>query len=159
MSSNPNWPRWIFASTSKHFNDRRGDVSFYIEGQERNVPAAVDLFEFRMDGPYETELNKNYWKLFIEVSLLIQSTKDDKDYHRVHRLAGQIASAFTSIPVYKYGDGVDDDQSLLGCLNLVQSIGKRERIQINHFGQIDPSTPIIQSSVEGHYDMYLDTSN
>lgn len=157
MASNPNWPRWLFASTSKHFNDRRGDVSFYIEGQERNVPAPKDLFEFRMDGPYETELNKNYWRLYIEISILIQSTKDDSDYHRIHRHCGTVASAFTTIPVYKYGDGVDDDQSLLGCLTLIQDVGKRERIQINHFGQIDASTPLLQSSVEGHYEMTLTT--
>jgi hypothetical protein len=154
MASNPNWPRWIFASVSKHFHDCRGALAFYIEGQERNALTG-DLLELRMDGPYQTEINKGYWKLFIEVSMLIQAIKDAKDYHKVHRYAGQVAAAFTSIPVYKYGDGVDDDQTVLGCLELVQDIGKRERIQINHFGQIEPSTPIIQSSVEGHYELFL----
>lgn len=156
MASDPNWPRWLFASVSKHFLDRRGDLAFYIEGQERTVPAPSELLEFRMDGPYETEINKNYWKLFIEVSILIQSTKDGADFHKIHRHCGQVAAAFTSIPVYKYGDGVDDDQSMFGCLTLVQDIGKRERIQINHFGQIAPDVQLMQSSVEGHFEMFLD---
>jgi hypothetical protein len=159
MPSDPNWPRWIFASVSKHFQDRRGTLTFYIEGQERDSPMPTDLLEFRMDGPYETEISKNYWDLYIEVSILIQAMKDDKDYHRIHRYCGLVAQAFTSIPVYKYGDGVDDDQTLLGCLNLVQNVGKHERIQINHFGQIEKDTPLLQSSVEGHYRMDLSTDN
>lgn len=157
MPANPNWPRWIFASVSKHFYDRRGTIAFYIEGQERTVPAPKDLLEFRLDGPYLTEVNKDYWRLYIEVSILIQAIKDDTDYHRIHSHTGLVAQAFTTIPVYKFGDGVDDDQTQLGCLELVQNLGKRERIQINNFGQIEQTTPLIQSSVEGHFEMYLST--
>lgn len=157
MPANQNWPRWIFASVSKHFNDRRGGLAFYIEGQERNVPAPKDLLELRLDGPYLTEVNKDYWRLYIEVSILIQAIKDDADYHRIHSHSGLVAQAFTTIPVYKFGVGVDDDQTQLGCLELVQNLGKRERIQINNFGQIEQSTPLLQTSVEGHYEMYLTT--
>lgn len=158
MSSNPNWPRWIFASTSKHFQDRLGSLAFYIEGQERTKQTTTDLIEYRMDGPYETEVNKDYWELYIEISILVQATKDGKDFHRIHRNVGLVAAAFTSIPVYKLGNSVDDDQSLLGCLELVQNVGHHERIQINHFGQIEKDTPLLQSSVEGHYKMHLTTT-
>lgn len=157
MPANHNWPRWIFASVSKHFSDRRGTLAFYIEGQERTVPAPKDLLELRLDGPYLTEVNKDYWRLYIEVSVLVQAIKDDSDYHRIHGHTGLVAQAFTTIPVYKFGDGEDDDQTQLGCLELVQNLGKRERIQINNFGQIEQSTPLLQSSVEGHFEMYLTT--
>jgi hypothetical protein len=159
MPVNPHWTRWVFASVSKHFYDRRGDVAFYIEGQERDTPAPENLLEFRLDGPYFTQMSKNTWRLYVEVSLLVQCAKTGKDYHAIHKITGQVAEAFTSIPVYKYGDTVGvDDNSFVGCLTLVQELGKRERIQTNNFGQIGPDTQLLQSSVEGHYTMDLEIS-
>lgn len=157
MAINPNWARWIFASVSKHFYDRRGTTTFYIEGQERDVPAPANLIEFRLDGPYYTQLSRKSWRLYVEVSLLVQSIKDGNDYHTIHRLTGQIAEAFTSIPVYRFGNSTDDDSLQFGCLTLVQELGKRERVQTNNFGQIGPDTQLLQSSVEGHYTMDLET--
>lgn len=157
MAMNPNWPRWIFASLSKHFYDRRGGYAFYIEGQERDVPAPPQLIELRVDGPYATELTMNHWRLYTEVSVLVQCTKDMADYHLIHRITGLVAAAFTDLPVYKYGDGDDDDQTQFGCMQLIQDIGRRERIQINNFGQISQDVPLLQSSIEGHYELLLST--
>lgn len=157
MPSNRHWPRWVFASVCKHFNDRKEALPLYIEGQHRDANPPKDFLELRMDGPYLTEESKDYWRLYIEISILVQSTVDDQDYHRIHKSVGQVAEAFTEgISVFKYGDGDDDDQSLIGCLQLVQDLGKRERIQINHFGQVEAATPLRMASVEGHYVMYLD---
>ena len=152
---NQHWPRWIFASISKHFDDRKGNLPLYIEGQLRQ-PGVKDLLELRIDGPYLTEESRNYWRLYVEVSVIVQSTMDAHDYHRIHRNCGFVASLFTAIPLYKLGDSVDDNPTeQFGCLSLVQDIGKRERIQINHFGKIDPATDLLQSSVEAHYVTHL----
>lgn len=154
---NQHWPRWIIASISKHFADRVGTLPLYIEGQKR--PTGVkDLLELRMDGPYITEESHNYWRLYMEVSVIVQSTMDATDYHRIFRNCGLVASLFTTIQLYKFGDGPDDAPTeTIGCLSLIQDIGKRERIQINHFGILDPSTSLLQSSVEAHYVTHLST--
>jgi len=152
---NPHWPRWIFASISKFFADRL--TPLYIEGQFRQ-PGVKDLYELRIDGPYCTEESHNYWRLYVEVSVLVQSTMDATDYHRIHKSCGLAAAVFTAIPLYKFGDGVDDDpDEQWGCLQLAQDVGKRERIQINHFGIIDQNTALQQSSVEGHYVTHIST--
>ena len=155
MSSNVNWPRWIFASTSKYFYDRRGDIDFYIEGQQRISGTGKDLIEFRLDGPLMSELTKDEWYLEIDINLLIQCVKDDLDYYRTHKICGSVAQAFTAIPIYKYGDGTDDDQSQIGCMTLTKGPGRRDGVQINHFGQIGSDTLLMQSSVEGHFHMTI----
>jgi hypothetical protein len=76
--------------------------------------------------------------------------------HSLHRGLGVAMTAFTqSISVYKYGDGPNDDQTLIGCLDLLQDERKRERVQVNNFGIIESSTMIQQGTVEGHYEMFL----
>jgi len=121
----------------------------------RETRVLKDFIEFRQDGPYLTEVCKGVWRVFIEVNILVQSAMDDKNFHRIHTNVGIVAAAFTSIPVYKYGNNAQDDQSLLGCLQLVSDARGKERIQISHFGRIDVGTPLHQSTVEGHYEMFL----
>lgn len=151
-----NMPRWIFASISKHFFDRRNGVDFYIEGQHRDAKINKELIELRIDGPYVTEMSKDVYKYYTEVSVLIQTLKNDKDYHRIHTLTGMIAAAMTDINVYKFGKGLQDDATqFVGCLQLVQDVPSRERVQINNFGQIETSTPLMQASVEAHYKLII----
>lgn len=151
-------PRWLFASVTKHFDNALSAYNVFIEGQPRTaLKDKVDTIEIRMDGPYLTEMTKNHFYLTVEINILIQCIKNDKDYHKIHRLAGVVLNEFKyGIPIYKYGDGVDDTGEQIGCLERMEVPGdKRDRIQVNHFGQIDPKVPIDQSSVEGHYRMDL----
>lgn len=158
----PRLGRWIFASVSDHFNTRRGTLPMYIEGEPR--PTAVkDFFELRMDGPDYTELSHNLFNVFIEVNCLVQSTCDDKNYHRIHHYCAIVAYMFDNIQIYRYGNGSDpnaplydpaNDQSFIGCLTLEQSSGKTgEKLVTRHFGIIEPKTMLMQSCVEGHYSM------
>lgn len=151
-----NWPRWIFASCSYHFEQNVGGITMFTEGTHRDTELLPEFIEFRMDGPYFTQLNKNYWHCYFEINILLQATMLDTDFHAIHRLAGTVAAAFTEIQIFKYGEGLDDDDSLIACANLKQDVRKRERIQINHFGQVEPETKLIQATVEGHYEMHLD---
>ena len=152
---NEHWARWIFASISDHFNTRRGTMDMFIEGQHRDTRTKKDFFELRMDGPYYTEISKQNFKIYIEINALLQSSADDNNYHRIWTNLGLVGTMFTDIPIYKYGSGIDDDQSYLGCLKLIQNARGRDNIQSSYFGRIEPSTPIYQATVEGHYDMTL----
>ena len=157
MSANPNWPRWIFASVSKHFADAL--TPLFIEGQHRDTREFKDFFEMRVDGPTLREVSKGFWVFRLEINILVQSAMDDKNYHRIHQDVGNAAAAFASaIDVFKKGNSPQDDQSYLGCLQLLQNRETRDFLEINHFGQIDVKTMLMQASVEGHYKMELETS-
>lgn len=163
MPANENWPRWIFASVSTHFREQLDPTQtglLFIEGQHRATREKKDFFEFRMDGPTLQEVSKGCWVLRIEVNILVQSVMTDTDYHKPHTMVGQAATAFLkSLPVYRFGkNNPPDDQTILGCLRLLQNVASRDFLEINHFGQIDKKTKLVQATVEGHYKMLLQTS-
>ena len=145
-------PRWIFASASKHF-DTIATSSFpmFVEGQHRHTREEDEFFEFRFDGPILTELSKNYWRIYFEINILIQTAMDDSDMHKIHRRVGTVAANFTLISIYKYGNQVGDDGSLFACIPLVQDDRNRQRLQILHFGQVSPDAKLVHACVEGHY--------
>lgn len=153
---NSDWDRWIFASISNHFDSKRGSLFMFIEGQIRDTRALKNFFELRIDGPYYTEIAKKNWKIFLEVNCLVQSSIDSSDFHQIRRNTGAVSSFFTEIPVYKYGTGVSDDQTYIGCLRLVNDARGKERVQCSYFGRVEPKTSVQQATVEGHYEMFLD---
>jgi len=156
MPLDQNLERWIIASVSKHFDDRRQGIAMFIEGQLRDTRTLKDFFELRIDGPYLTELSKGYWDVYIEINALVQASQDQADYHRIYKTAGIVRAAFTNtIGIFKFGDGAGDDQSQIGCLTLLGDKEKRERIQVSHFGQVEPDTGIFQSTVEAHYEAQI----
>lgn len=156
-SPNANWDRWIFASISKHFVDTlAATAEVFIEGQKRGTRKMEQWFEVRVDGPNYTEITKGEFKIYVEINILCACIVKDTSIHNIRTLAGKAASEMdTSIFVYKYGTGVEDDDSLLGCLTIVSDSRGKERIQTSHFGQIGPNTELIQATVEGHYKMEL----
>jgi hypothetical protein len=155
VSFNENINRWIFASIAKHFDDRRKDIILYIEGQERNTSNLQQYFELRIDGPYIVELSKNYYRVDLEVNVLCTAKTDPKDNYLIQRLTGIICSAFTrTINVYKFGIGLEDDQSLVICLQM--RTDHKELLQVSNFGQVEPDARLHQSTVEGHYRGHFD---
>lgn len=150
---NQNWNRWIFASISKHFDDRRQGLKLFIEGQSRDTSKVKDFIELRVDGPQFTEVSAGYWIIRVEVNILIQSTMDDTNYHRLHSDVGIVAAAMSDIVVFRYGNGPDDDQSVMGCLKVRQDLGDRQHIDVFQLGQIAPDIRLEQATVEGHYEM------
>lgn len=152
MSIQEELVRWIIASISKHFDDRKGSIDLFIEGQIRDTSDLKDFAELRIDGPYITEVSNGFYRIYVEINVLVQSSFDQQNYHRIYNTVGKIVTIFEkTISIFKYGTGSNDDDSLLLCLNLLGDIGKRERIQVSHFGQIEPKTGIYQSTVEAHY--------
>lgn len=153
---NINWPRWIRTTCILHFkNIIEPGLLLHIEGTDRRTVGEQSYTEFRLDGPFANEINPDYWLLDIEINVLIVTIRNDEDIYQHDRNVGLAATAFTKgIPVFKYGDGEDDDPfAQLGCL-ILQS-GKREKIVISHFGQVADDTRMIQSTVEAHYRLHL----
>jgi hypothetical protein len=147
-----NWPRWIFASISKHFETNLSSLKMFIEGEDRDTWENKDFIELRIDGPYYHQISKNLWRAKVEVNILLQVVITD-DLHLIHRRVGEVSTAFTPIIIYKYGDGVGDDDSQIGCFQLIQNVRANELLIISHFGRIKPELPLLQASVEGHFEV------
>jgi hypothetical protein len=152
--SNPNWARWIIASAVKHFQSAATvfGIPMQIEGQTVvNVPTSEHI-EFRMAGPHVREVSKDNWRIDCVINILYSAFLGN-DIYRAQRIAGMIADAMTDICVYRYGDGADDDNTLLGTLTLLQD--PIHPIRTNPFGQIAPDVKITQGTVEGSFRMFL----
>lgn len=156
MAINKNWTRWLVSSVAKHFDALRGTLPMFMEGQDRTRLTSSRLIELRFDGPFIKEESKNYYSLEVDVNVLVQNGIDDDDFYTIYTDTGIVSAAFTqTIPVYKYGNTADDDDSLLSCLYLVPHGRGKDTVMIQHFGQIEPKTRLLQSTVEGQYMMYL----
>jgi hypothetical protein len=158
-SPNPNWVRWVFASFSDHFTTAFADkLPLYIEGQHRDTRELKDFLELRIDGPFAIQVSRGCWKLRSEVSILIQSVMDDKDYHRHVENLGIAQSAFdVCIPMFRYGCRDADDDTFLGQMKLLQNRANRDFLEVYNFGQIDKDRKLMQGTVEAHYQMELTT--
>lgn len=152
-----NLPRWVYASASKAFSDRIAQrLPLYFEGQERRTEHEGSFLEFRLDGPYVLELSKDYFRIDCEINILVVSQVDGHDHHKLYKDCGIALQCFKDpITIYRYGDGPDDNQSVLECMTVTRSSDQREAVRVSHFGKLDPNKPILQSSVEGHYHFFV----
>ena len=160
MSINTNWARWIKASIYTYFDTNIDGYTKYFEGSKRDTFTAQDYIEIRMDGPHFSEVSKNYFKITVEVNVVLHHTKDDTQIYKLDTMIGVVSTAFKNIPVYKYGDGAADDSSYLGCLRLIVDPHgmKGDKVVVSNFGQIEAATEAEQATVEGHYVMNLEVS-
>jgi hypothetical protein len=148
-----NWPRWFFASISKHFGDNITE-HLLVEGEPRDTWEKTDFCECRTDGPDFTNLSPKVWLAVVDVNILVQSTIGS-DLHKIHRMVGEVAAAFNlPLIIYKYGD----DNSILACLELVQDVRTKESINIAHFGRINPHQPLLQATVGARFKTNLETA-
>lgn len=158
MAQDPNWPRWIRASISKHFVDGKGTNNYlFLEGQDRDTSLKADWAELRQMGPWMQEVSKDYWLFDMRINLFIACGIDQTDLYKMQRLQGIYAPLFVNtIPVLRLGTGPDDDQTLMECLQL--SPLRHEQIQILNFGQVnttDHVTRMEQSAIQAKYRMYF----
>lgn len=155
---NANWERWCKIALVEHFKAGiTSPTKFYVEGFARDTEGESEYVEFRLDGPYVRESAHGQWRLYFELNLLVVVQESNEDAYRINRITGIVSNLFNDcVDVYKKGPdsaGVDDTL-LLGCLCLVP--GRNERIQVSHFGKINPAVGIFQASVEGHYQLKVD---
>jgi len=149
---NKNWARWIFASIAKHFDDQAviAALPLYIESAPAKQGHPEDWLELRIDGPNFSGRSKDEWGVTVEVNIVISSAKNGKNNYRFLTNEGLVCKWFVAeIPIFKLGNGVDDDQSFITCLQLITD--DKAKLVVSHFGQIDATTQLLQSTVEGHY--------
>lgn len=150
MAVNPDWQRWIWASVCKHFNDNKGSLNLFVEGQERHTREKSSWIELRMDGPQYHEMSIDYFRIYIEINVLIQACLPQRNFYSPDVETGQVVALFPGmIPIYKL-----PASDLLGCMQLMTSY-KKEGIQVFRLGQIEPRTQLIHNVVEAHYEMFL----
>lgn len=151
---NPNWNRWLRASVNKHFAAQLSAYNVFIEGMKRTRNDKDDFCEIRMDGPYFREVSKDYFEVYIEVNILVQTAiTRSKNLYQHEDILGAASAAFTTIPVFKLGSNDGDDESQIGCLNLRSQ--PQDPVKVSDFGQIKAETELRQACVEGHYTIQL----
>lgn len=157
---NVNLPRWMFSSLAKHFSDLAGTISirFFVEGvdEEEALDFQSDSMLFRMDGPiaYQSSGGEEWYRVEIQILLtdLVATTNDNA--YDIYTWAGVVQGDMlnNSLPIYRYGSGVDDDDSLIGCLEPDPSV--ENNVRVASYGMIDKDWRVKQVSVNGKFVLY-----
>jgi len=148
------WNRWIVASIAKHFDSYKGNYTLYLEGDERTTDKTAQFAELRIDGPFLRTLAKGQYFVEVEINVLCQSHMLPDSLYSIHDLVGLFTRAFVNcIRIHRYGDGPEDDGSYVGNMKLKTHF--RERVEVNHYGILEPDIRMTQSTIEGHYRMHL----
>jgi hypothetical protein len=152
-----NLPRWIFASLAKHFETvaATNSIPYFVEGvderDEDNMQGSH--VELRVTGPSIKEVANGQYHVEAVLNILVTSNMDMKgSAYEIVQWCGIFQDEMLEpLPIYKLGDGVDDDQSLIGCLRAKGD--KRAAVRVFHFGQVHTTDRIRQSEVDGVYEM------
>lgn len=154
MAYDHNWPRWIQASVSKHFILACNAESYPVlaEGLDERQTSFMEepnRIEVRVTGPFISERSKDYWHFEVMANILIHSHMQGStpNAYLGTIMTGHMAQAASEpISIFKYGSGVDDDQSLIGCLTLKR--GDDDSIKVYNFGEIDKVNRLRQFAVD-----------
>jgi hypothetical protein len=125
---------------------KQSEVDFFIEGQVRANEQSPVSMEVRLDGPDYKEVSKGCFKVHVSVNHIITVLVDEQDLYVYDKVMGLAQAMYENcIPVFKYGDGPDDDNS--GLFELIR-VDKLRTIQ---YGQVNEKTRLLQGSVTGEY--------
>jgi hypothetical protein len=162
------WARWVFASVVSAMKEVAGELNLpalveHLDERTEAFMRAGDRAEIRVTGPFLRELSKDYYRLSVDVNILLTGRFDgeDKNAYDIVRYAGAFQDAMDApIAVWNYGnqpgdysDGDPATQVFLGCL--LPRSGRNDSVKVMHFGQIDPVDKIRQSEVDARYVMEL----
>lgn len=163
MAVNPNWARWIFASLAKYLKQVAIDNSILaivegVDDRTDEVMQADEHVEIAITGPFSREASRNYYLLRVGIRVLIHSRMGQlKNRYAPQQTAGLYHEAMDAvIAVYRYGNGLEDDQSHLGCLSPLH--GRNDAVKVYHFGQATPTDRLRQSMVDCWYEMELSSN-
>ena len=157
MSTRDKLPLWIFASACKHFNDTITDIDVFTEGQTRANIDKSDWCELRIDGPWIIDISKDVIQVKTEINVLVATVLDDNNLYQESLNHTKVIPAFSNFKVYKYGpdDDVENDGSCIGAMILEPLRDQNKRVEISRFGQIDPAIRLLQSTIQGHFQMTI----
>jgi len=163
---NENWAKWVYSSILNHFEeseyfikwetyledphtyDEQGITPMYIDGCSFDSKDVKDYIEIRIEGPDIVEVSNNYFKITLDLNILTSVTKDSNIW-KTHELVGKVQKTFSTISVYRYGSGTEDNNSLVGCLN------RQNKMETIPWGQPDPNIKQIQQTIESQYKMQI----
>lgn len=164
---NPRWARWIKQSITKYFRTNvttPASLPFLVDGIDMVTSAfteAPDRAECRVNGPFTKEMSANYWRLWVDINVLVMSHMDEssKNIYTLEANAGLFHEAMdTCIPIYRLGDVIVDpqnDQSLLGYLRPRTDL--KDSVKNLDFGQIDKTDRLREQQLDARYVMYVTT--
>lgn len=160
MTMNKNWTRWILASIAKYFSDTCLTIPLplLVDGidEREGEDLQCDHAELRITGPYLNELSKDYWRVLVDINVLLTEMMGRTNVYDLQTWCGIISLAMDGpINVYKYGSEVGDDSSWVCCLNPIS--GGTDPNRTLHFGQLGKTDRLRQSMVDGRFITYLDT--
>jgi hypothetical protein len=163
------WDRWILASLATYLKSVAGGCTLpvLVEGLDERTPAfmqATDRAEIKITGPSSQQPSNDYFRLFVEVSVLLTSRYDGptKNAYSIAEYAGAFHEAMNvPIGVWNFGGqpgdyvaGQPETLTFLGCLT--QRPGRGDNVRVEHYGQIDKTSKIKQTLVEARYMIELE---
>lgn len=148
----PEYVKYIIKSINQHCQSRLPvDARIFYTGQFMPELSGT-RYEIRISGPAYKALGKNNEYIYVELNILCTAALNAEMYVLEYML-GEATKCMTDVIHV-----TDDDGVFLFCLELMQSRRRDDRVQVRRFGQIDSAVPVLQGSVEGHYDTTISRS-
>ena len=157
---NEHLARWTTASIVDYFKTITLGLALpmFVEGLDEHSAQLmeIDRAELQINGPLVREVSKDYWRLHVDVNILIIDHMQMRLENAYSSIAwgGKLLSAMMDpIPVFKYGTGAADTGALVGCLT--QRMGISEPARLINYGQVSVDARIRQSAVAGQFEMFV----
>jgi len=150
MAFDPSIPRWIKASAFEHVKTlTNGAYPIYLNSYNGDSSWA----ELRMDGPMVENYEFASFRFDVTLNILATCFSGDDEY-AIDRMVGILGTSLDNdICLFKYGNGLEDDQSMFGTLQMYPS--KDRKVDIVHFGLITPDSKFKRASIEASYTLWL----
>lgn len=146
--------RWTHASVKDFIKKNLSGMPIFVEGENDKDSQHPFYCEIRIDGPtMSPHGSKGEWLGEVEININLTAKKDEKYVHIIQDKIGLAIKVLNNcIPIKKVGSPQPiDDGSFVTHLQLIPE----DDIEVNNFGQVDPTLRIQQASVEAHYRMQL----
>lgn len=156
MLINHNLVRWIHASVATYLKAAcvadNCQLPVIIEGlddRDDEYMKQSDRGEIRISGPFTKPFGSTQLQALVPANILITSRydKNKNAYIALDKLGVLLQAMSGPIPVFKYGNGVDDDaDEQIGCLILDKS-----GVSIFQVGQLNTTDKVKQSLIDAKY--------
>lgn len=168
MAANSNWARWVFASVVVALKQVATNANLpvlieHLDDRNKQFQEAPDRAEIRVTGPFVQEQGKDYFRIYVDVNVLLISQYGGTNKHGydILRYAGLFQETMSAvIGVWNYGDQEGDydpddpdSQIFLGCLE--PKFGENDMIRVFNLGQTDRTVKQKESVVDCRYVLYL----
>jgi hypothetical protein len=148
-------PRWTHASIKDYIKKNLTGMPLFVEGEDDRNPDHPFFGEIRIDGPIlQPYGTKGEWYGEVEININLTVKKDEKYVHVIQDKMGLAVKVLANcIPIRRIGstDTAVDTGVFVAHLQMLPD----DNIEVNNFGQVDPTLRIQQASVEAHYRMQL----